>query len=267
LSIARSLSVTVDDRVIVYREAGQGPPLVLLHGFLCDSRCWDSQLADLSADFRTIAWDAPGGGVSADPPMTFRTADYAKCLATFLNAVGVAQAHIVGLSWGGILAQEFYRLYPSRVRSLVLAGTYAGWRGSLPDEAWRQRLEDCLRSADAPPEPLIRTFVPGAFSEHASPALLQQFSDIVRDYHPTGFRLMALSSAEVDTRALLPRIDVPTLLVWGDSDRRSPLDVAEQFRAAIPNAHLLVIPNAGHVCNMERPDVFNLHVRAFCLSV
>jgi pimeloyl-ACP methyl ester carboxylesterase len=71
------------------------------------------------------------------------------------------------------------------------------------------------------------------------------------DFHPVGFRLMALSSAHVDTRDLLPEIRVPTLLVWGDADARSPMSVAHQFHDAIPGAKLAVIPGAGHVSNFE----------------
>lgn len=133
---------------------------------------------------------------------------------------------------GGILAQEFYRLYPERMRCLVLADTYAGWKGSLPEAVWRERLVTCLRDAAGPP----------------------------------GFRLMAMSSAEMDTRQLLPKLDVPTLLLWGDHDRRCPLHVAEQFHLAIPTAELAIIPNAGHMSNMEQPDTFNTHVRRFCLQ-
>src|SRR5262245_51439359 len=124
--------VRIDDLSVGYRRAGRGPALVLLHGFLCDSRCWRPQLADLSAQFDVIAWDAPGAGSSSDPPEPFTLADWSRCLAIFLDALNVTQAHIVGLSWGGVLAQEFYRLYPRSVARLVLAGTYVGWKGSLP---------------------------------------------------------------------------------------------------------------------------------------
>jgi pimeloyl-ACP methyl ester carboxylesterase len=108
--------------------------------------------------------------------------------------------------------------------------------------------------------------VPGVFTAAASDALRAQFSAIVSEFHPVGFRLMSLSSAEMDTRKLLSRIAVPTLVLWGDDDRRSPLHVAKQFAAAIPNAELAIIPNAGHLSNMEQPEVFNAHVRRFCMS-
>jgi pimeloyl-ACP methyl ester carboxylesterase len=256
----------VDGYSIAYREAGQGPALVLLHGFLCDSRCWRRQLAGLSDSFRVVAWDAPGAGSSSDPPDTFTTTNYARCLARFLDALGIDRAHVLGLSWGGILAQEFYRLYPERLRCLILADTYAGWKGSLPEPVWKERLATCLLDATGPSDALVAKFLPGLFTDAAPQDLREEMSAIISEFHPIGFRLMSLSSAEMDTRNLLPRIDVPTLLLWGDDDRRSPMYVAEAFQAAIPGAELAIIPNAGHMSNMEQPDAFNAHVRRFCLE-
>jgi pimeloyl-ACP methyl ester carboxylesterase len=126
----------VNGRSVAYWYAGEGPPLVLVHGFLCDSRCWRRQLADLSDRFRVVAWDAPGAGSSFDPPDPFTITDWAQCLAQFLDVVGTERAQILGLSWGGILAQEFYRLYPARVLALILSDTYAGWIGSRKAPRW-----------------------------------------------------------------------------------------------------------------------------------
>ena len=84
------------------------------------------------------------------------------------------------------------------------------------------------------------------------------------DLHPAGYRAMAQSVAASDTRDLLARIGVPTLLLWGEADRRSPLSVAEQLRDAIPGARLTVIPDTGHVSNIEQPAAFNAAVSAFC---
>jgi pimeloyl-ACP methyl ester carboxylesterase len=263
----RLSSVEIDGYTIGYREAGQGSEIVLLHGFLCDSRCWRRQLAGLSHQFRVIAWDAPGAGSSADPPETFTTADYVRCLAAFFDAVGIARAHIVGLSWGGILAQEFFRLYPERVRSLVLADTYAGWRGSLPEPLWRERLAACLRDSTGPAHAVVAKLTPGMFTDGVSEGVREELSAIMSEFHPVGFRVMARSSAEVDTRDLLTRIRVPTLVVWGDDDRRSPVHIAEHLRSAIPSAHLVILRGAGHVSNMEKPEEFNAHVGSFCRSL
>jgi len=240
--------------------------LILLHGFLCDSRCWRRQLADLSEQFDVIAWDAPGAGSSSDPPDPFTLADWSRCLAAFLDALGVAQAHFVGLSWGGVLAQEFYRLDPTRVSRLVLADTYAGWRGSLPAPAVEQRLSRCERDSHLPAEEFVPRWVPEMFTGAVPPDVLEELSDVFADFHPLGFRLMAKSLADTNTTDLLPRIGARTLILWGEDDHRSPISIAEQLRTAIPDADLRVIAHAGHVSNMEQPAAFNAHVRRFCLA-
>jgi pimeloyl-ACP methyl ester carboxylesterase len=259
--------VDVCGREIAYRRAGSGTPLVLLHGFLCDSRVWLRQLAELGDEFDVVAWDATGAGRSPDPPDRFALSDWVSCLAAFLEALGLGPAHIVGLSWGGLLAQELFRVAPDRVRTLVLADTYAGWKGSFGDEVAQQRLARCERESSLPADEFVRVWVPVEFfTESVAPDVVEEMAAVVRDFHPHGFRLMARSLAESDTTDLLPSIDVPTLLLWGDGDRRSPLDVAAAFEAAVPGAELRVIENAGHVSNMERPEKFTAHVRRFARS-
>ena len=260
-----SRRVEVEGHTIAFRQAGQGPALVLLHGFLSDSRCWRPQLAGLSDQFRVVAWDAPGAGASSDPHDAFATASYAHCLSRFLDRIGIAAAHVVGLSWGGILAQEFYRLHATRVHSLVLADTYAGWKGSLPEPVWRERLAACLADSTMPADVVVAKFLPGMFTGSVSADVREELSAILSEFHPIGFRLMSLSSAAMDTRDVLPSIGVPTLILWGDDDRRSPLHVAEQLHRSIPGSELAIIRSAGHVSNMEQPDAFNDHIRRFCL--
>jgi pimeloyl-ACP methyl ester carboxylesterase len=257
--------VDVDGLSVGYERAGTGPPLVLLHGFSHDARVWRPQLDALSDQFTTIAWDAPGAGRSSDPRDAFGIADWADSLAGFLNAVAVKEAHLVGLSWGGILAQEYYRRHPGRVLSLVLADTYAGWKGSLAAATVRERLAGCLRDAALAPPEFVSRYLPGMLGESATEAVRAELAEIMSQFHPNGFRLMAESSAVSDTRDLLPEIGVPTLLVWGDSDKRSPITIAHQFLDAIPGARLVVIPGAGHVSNLEEPGRFNAEIRGFCL--
>jgi pimeloyl-ACP methyl ester carboxylesterase len=258
--------IEIDGLSVGYRQAGAGPPLVLLHGFLCDSRCWRRQLADLSGEFTVTAWDAPGAGSSSDPPNSFTLADWSRCLGRFLDELGIEQAHIAGLSWGGVLAQDFYRLSPTRASSLILADTYAGWKGSFPPSIVEQRLLRCERDSDLPRTEFVQRWVPEMFTDAAPPALLEELSAVFADFHPLGFRLMAKSLAETDTMNLLPRIDSRTLLLWGEADQRSPVAIAEQLRDVIPGADLKLIAHAGHVSNMEQPAAFNTHVRRLCVA-
>jgi pimeloyl-ACP methyl ester carboxylesterase len=264
---ADMLHTEVKGLSVAYERAGDGPVLVLLHGFTQDSRVWYPQFEGLSDRFTLIAWDAPGAGQSSDPPESFGIRDWAQSLAGLLDANGVQQAHILGLSWGGLLAQEFYRQYSERVLSLVLADTYAGWKGSLPEPIPQERLAACLQDASLAPSDFVLRYLPGMFSESPLQETREYLATIMSDFHPFGFRRMATVLAQADTRDLLPNITVPTLLVWGDADQRSPMSVAYQMRDTIPAARLAVISGVGHLSNLEAPAQFNAEILAFCSPI
>jgi pimeloyl-ACP methyl ester carboxylesterase len=250
---------------LAYRRAGQGPPLVLLHGAASDGREWLPQLDGLSDRLTVVAWDEPGAGRSSDPAEDFGLADFADALARFIDALGFASAYVGGLSWGGVVAQELYRRHPDRVASLILADTYAGWKGSLSEAECAHRLAAAVEQASAPPDRFAPS-LPGLFAPGAPASLVERRDAIMADTRPSGLRRTATAIAACDHRDLLPRIAVPTLLIWGEHDARSPLSVAEQFRTAIPGARLVVIPDAGHMSNLEQPARFNAAIREFCLG-
>jgi pimeloyl-ACP methyl ester carboxylesterase len=172
------------------------------------------------------------------------------------------------LSFGGGLALELYRRHPQLPRSLVLASAYAGWVGSLPPEVVRERIERADREAGLPPEQWVRGYLPGLFTESAPPELLEEAAAIMLDVRPAGMRAMTRSFAEADLREVLPGIRVPTLLLYGDADRRSPLGtVAAELHRQIPGSRLRIMPGVGHAANMEAPERFNAEVREFLRSV
>jgi pimeloyl-ACP methyl ester carboxylesterase len=254
---------------IAYRRAGKGPPLVLLHGGPSDSREWRHQLQGLSDEFAVVAWDMPGCGQSADPPENFlHTRDYADCLAAFIEALGLKQPNVLGLSFGSGLALELYRWYPKIPRSLILASAYAGWAGSLPAEVVEERKQRLLRLFDGPPDEFARVFIPTLLSDSAPAELVEEMTTILSEIHPAGQRaLFRAGFAEHDLREVLPRINVPTLLLYGDLDVRSPLKVAEEMHAHIPGSRLVVMPGVGHACDLEAPERFNAEVRSFLRSL
>jgi pimeloyl-ACP methyl ester carboxylesterase len=112
------------------------------------------------------------------------------------------------------------------------------------------------------PDEFVGTLLPTMFSEGTDPAAVEAFGAAMRAFHPIGFRAMARASAE-NLREVLPRINVPTLLIYGAKDVRAPLPVAEDLEASILPATLVVLPDAGHVCNIEAPEEFNQAVRTF----
>jgi pimeloyl-ACP methyl ester carboxylesterase len=255
--------VRVNGLDIAYERVGDGPPLVLVHGAAVDGRMWEPQLAALADEFTVIAWDEPGAGRSSDVPPSFTLADYADSLASLIGNLELGPAHVAGLSWGGTIVLELYRRRPELVASLLLIDTYAGWKGSLPEVEVRARIEGVRRMLTAD-DHLFDPTLPGLFAGEPPPehvTLLETMAVIVR---PESMRTALELMAEADLRDVLPGVTVPTLLIWGEQDVRSPLSVAHQFEAAIPGAELVVIPDAGHVSNLERPERFNDAVRAFC---
>lgn len=258
--------VDVDGISIAYERAGEGPALVLLHGYVGDAAStWRRQLEALADEFTVVAWDAPGAGRSDDPPEGFGMAGYADVLAGFLDRLGLHRPHVAGLSFGGALALALYGRHPGVPATLILANAYAGWAGSLPAEVARQRLEDSLALADLGGDELAAALVPTMFTPGTSTAATTEFADAVRAYHPDGFRAMARASA-TDLTDVLPRVKVPTLVLHGERDSRAPRPVADHLHAAIAGSTLTVLPGAGHVCPVDAPVAFNRAVRTFLRS-
>jgi len=248
---------------IAYERVGDGPPLVFVHGAASDARMWRPQLAALADEFTVVAWDEPGAGRSSDVPSDFGLADYSECLAALIDALNSGPAHVAGLSWGGTVALELYRHHPGLVATLILVDTYAGWKGSLPEEEVRARLEGLRQMLTAPAGEFDPT-LPGLFGGDPPAEFVPLLEAMASDVRPESMRTSLLLMAEADQRDLLPRIAVPTLLIWGELDARSPLDVARQLERAIPDTKLVVIPDVGHMSNLERPELFNDAVREFC---
>jgi pimeloyl-ACP methyl ester carboxylesterase len=125
-----------------------------------------------------------------------------------------------------------------------------------------------MREAELPPEQWVRGYLPGLFTDSSAAELVEEALAMMLDVRPAGMRPMLQAFAEADLRDALPRIEVPTLLLYGDADRRSPLGVvARDLNARIPGSRLVVMPGVGHQSDMEAPDRFNAEVRGFLRSV
>lgn len=244
---------------IAFERIGDGPPLLLVHGAGDDHRIWRPQLDALAGELTVVAWDEPGAGRSSDLPPGFGIADFAQCLAALIEAQALGAVHLAGLSWGGTVALELYRHRPELVATLILADTYAGWKGSLPEDEVRARVEAGERV-------LVDLAFPGMFAGEPPRRFVPLLRELASAVRPESVRAQLRIMAETDQRDLLPRVAVPTLLIWGELDARSPLGVAHEFARTIPNARLVVIPAAGHLSNLDQPERFSDAVRTFCSS-
>ena len=248
---------------VAFERRGEGPPLVLLHGWPSNSREWRRQIDSLSDQFTVIAWDAPGAGRSSDPPETFRLSDWADCLAGFIAALGLERAHVAGLSWGGSLALELYRRHPTVPHTLILVSAYAGWAGSLPAEAVEDRLHLYLRNSELPPDEWVPAVIRTLLTDRATGDMVDELTSILTEFHPAAMRVAIPAMAEADLRDVLPHIEVPTLLLDGEQDVRAPKAVWEPLHSGIRGSKLVLVPGVGHMIDIEAAEPFNVEVRAF----
>lgn len=171
---------------VAYRRAGAGAPLVLLHGGLSDGRSWTPQLESLAHDYNVVAWDAPGCGGSADPAGDLRLADYADAVAALVRALGVGPVHLAGHSFGAGLAIDVYGRHRQLVRSLVLSGAYAGWRGSLPPAEVEARLNRALAELERPPAEWVDFYLAGFFGRSVPPETVEAAHAMMLDVRAAG---------------------------------------------------------------------------------
>ena len=256
-------NVDVDGMRIAYTGAGSGPLLVMLHGAPCDSRTWQWMLPDLSRDHAVLAWDAPGFGESSDIDDSWRAPQFADALAAFIAALGLERPHVVAHSFGTMLALSLFQYHPAVAASLVLVGGYAGWAGSLPPDEVARRLEMFVGMAELDDAFDPKSY-PGLFSELIPADRDAALATMMREnMRPATVRAAGYIGAETDLRPVLPTIDIPTLVLHGEADARSPLANAEALHAAISTSQLVVLPKLGHACVVEDPEACASAIRRF----
>jgi pimeloyl-ACP methyl ester carboxylesterase len=258
--------IEVSGRRIAFRRSGSGPPVLFLHGGWSDSREWRLQMEALSDEFDVVAWDAPGCGGSDDLPTGAGMAGYADAVAGLVAALDLGLPHLVGLSFGGGLALAVYERHPDLASSLVLASAYAGWAGSLPQDEIDARLDRMRTDVELPPQQWVESYLPSFFAGPVPPEIRDEVVAMMLESRPAGVRPMVEAFAAADLRPVLPRVEVPTLLLYGEADSRAPRPVADALAAGIPGSELVVIPDVGHCAHLEAPEEFTTELRRFLRS-
>jgi pimeloyl-ACP methyl ester carboxylesterase len=272
----------VGDVDVYYEEQGSGEPLLLIMGLAADSTAWLFQIPDFSPHYRTIAFDNRGVGRSSKPPGAYTIHQMADDAAGLLDVLKIERAHVVGVSMGGMIAQELVLRHPGRVRGLVLACTYPE-----PDaDIERQRQfsvsqfggsitaggEMKLDLGAIDPLAFFQHLLPTVFNQEfidsELPRLIQLFSGALQ----YGFSMEAILgqvSAVMSHKATdrLHLIRSPTLVITGDADRLIPPANSDLLAKHIPGAKLVKIAGGSHGFNFETPAVFNRAVLEFLATV
>lgn len=233
---------------IAYRRRGSGTALLLMHGALEDSRIWGAEFDRFATHADTIAWDAPGCGGSGDVPRSWDEHDWASAAAGFIEGLELRRPVIVGLSLGSILALLTARDHLDLVGGLVLVGAYAGWAGSLDPEMLAERVRSVEATIDRPMGEWAEGFLDSVYAPDADPRGRRLARSLLADWRPATTRAL-LPVLQLDLRAALPAITVPTLVVRGSRDVRSPRSASLAMTDAMPHARFAEIEGAGHDCN------------------
>jgi 3-oxoadipate enol-lactonase len=266
--LTRSMKTEVAGVTIAYEDRGTGPAIVLLHAFPLNRTMWAPQAAVLSHRFRTVSIDLRGLGESDAPYWRYSMEQYVSDVKAVLDGLNVKKALFVGLSMGGYLEFAMYRMFPELMIGLVLADTRA--EADKPEQIqWRFNLAQ--RTAARGPEAVITEMLPKLLAParyDRDPQLVASVRSMISAAPVPGIigALMALAERP-DSSDLLRRIQIPSLVIVGADDVLTTTADAERMAKGIAGAELVVIPEAGHLSNLEQPDQFTAALEGFAQKV
>lgn len=240
------------------------PPVVFIHGFPFNSHMWDAQTALLEKNFFVVTYDQRGHGKSSVGDAQFPLEFLVDDLQGVLDSLHLSKAILCGLSMGGYIALRAVERNPERVLGLILCDTRSE---ADSNEAKLKRIASIRtvkgEGVAAFGEGFLKAvFPPESFT--ARKEVVDKTRLMINTNPPLGVAgtLLALAT-RTDTTASLANIRVPTLILVGEKDGITPVAAAENMKAKIPGSQMFVIPNAGHLSNMDNPAAFNAHLETF----
>lgn len=261
--------VKVSDISLYYEVHGHGETIAMIMGLGGGLPWVFRQVQDFSKQYRVVAFDNRGTGASDAPDIPYSLEMMAGDLAGLLEAIGIKNAHVFGISMGGMIAQHFALLYPEKVKCLILgATTCGGTRRVAPDMEAIKVLFDMEHMQKLTPEERAMETLPFVFSQefiNNNQALIQQLLSKMVGHvtPPNGYMRQAAAIMGHDTYERLPEIKVPTLIIAGDADKLVPAENSRLMASRIPNAELVILEKMGHGFNIEAADIVNDTVLRF----
>ena len=263
--------LVTDTALAHLRWDGGGPPVVLLHGVGGGRSAWDDSGSNTgavlaAAGHAVLPLDFPGYGLSANIE-PYDLAGMAAALQATLAALALGPAVLVGHSMGGMVAQELAARAPQTVAALVLASTSPAF--GKPGGDWQRGF---LQSRFAPLDAglgmagLAAQLVPAMVAPGAAPTVIQAAQALMAGVPEATYRRAVAALVSFDRRAELPKIAVPTLVITGEADRTAPPEVTRRMAERIPGAVCQVVPDAGHLLNLEQPAAFHAALLNFLAS-
>jgi pimeloyl-ACP methyl ester carboxylesterase len=249
---------------IFYQVAGQGTPLLLIHGFPLDGELFEGQLTGLSSQFKVITPDLRGFGKSTTPNAKGSIVTYAHDIIALMDHLGIKKAIIGGHSMGGQITLELYREAPERFLGMILIDTNAMPASIVEQAQWPAFGVQAQRKGVPSIVPIITPQMLTGVERMANLSGTTEMMDILAEASVNGVKGGGQALAtRPDYTGLLPTIAVPTLVLVGLDDPIYSFEVSEMMKAAIPSSKLVIIPQAEHASIFEQRPASNLAIARF----
>ncbi|MFM7344244.1 MAG: 3-oxoadipate enol-lactonase [Tagaea sp.] len=251
--------VTASGTTLRYELVGpeDGPPVLFSNSLGTSLEMWDRQVPALADKYRLIRYDTRGHGGSPVRPGKATIFDLADDAVGLLDALKVERVHFVGLSMGGMTGQVLAAKHPKRVCALTLMATSAHMP---PPEGWHTRAKSVRAGGMGT---LVDAVLQRWFTPHAAPGDVADVKARFLACPAEGYALCCEALAEMDLRPLLPSIAEPTLIVAGEDDPATPVEMMRAIQSLVPGAELVVLRQAAHLLAIEQASATNRHLRAF----
>lgn len=261
--------VKINEINIYYEIQGQGPPLILIAGLGCASWLWFKQIPEFSKMFKIIVFDNRGVGQTDKPDIPYSIKLFAEDTIGLLSALDIQQAHVLGISMGGLIAQQMALEFPSIINKLILCATTHGGPHALPIP--QKIIDSMVENSRLAPELVYRKNMALTFTANFPESHKEDFDYIINQLlinrqpaYAYQRQLMTFWNFNVEHR--LNQIHCTTLIMSGDQDQIIPVKNSQLLHNKIPGSKLEIIENAGHLFNVEKAAAFNQKVMDFLSS-
>jgi 3-oxoadipate enol-lactonase len=239
-----------------YAIEGEGPVVTFSHSLACNLSMWDAQAAALRGRYRVLRFDTRGHGQSGAPAGAYTLEQLAEDFHGLLQGLGIERTHFVGLSMGGMIGQVFALKYPEMVQSLVLCDTTSRYPAAAAP-VWQDRIKTVEAKGMEPlVEPTLGRWFTAPFRARR-PDLMAQVGKMIRDTPAQGYAGCCHAIPKINVTDRLGAVACPSLVIVGEEDPGTPVEMARDIHAALPSAELAILRSASHLSNLEQPEEFN----------
>jgi 3-oxoadipate enol-lactonase len=247
---------------INYEIEGDGPVVTFSHSLACNLSMWDEQVRALRGRYRVLRYDTRGHGQTSAPGGAYSLEQLADDLKGLLDGLGIAATHFVGLSMGGMIGQVFALKYPAMVQSLALCDTTSRYAPGAA-ATWDERIKTVSAKGMEPMVgPTLERWFTAPFRARR-PDLMDRVGAMIRATPAAGYVGCCHALPRINATERLRDVRCPALVIVGEEDPGTPVEMAREIQAALPAAELAVLCRASHLSNVEQPEEFNRALAGF----